>query len=305
MTSLRESLACKCKFGKFEFWATSTGGGGKRRIAQYNAIGVDGAVLEDLGEDARVETLKAYLTESEWIELDNIRREAKTKTFVHPLFGVYEARLAECTYEATILEGVTASLTIIEDGDHTIQLAPVVVTIPAAASAARGAADAFSEGLDDLSDLDGFSDAFDLSVLDMTDALSSWDSILDLAEAATSTWEQMGAEFDKLSSAAEGFIDQLDAAYDSVADLATLGLEDLVYCTIATARECVDSVQNSLSGALQPFKVVSPVGLWEVARNLMGSDDEDTIAQLLALNPSVVDLDCLPSGLELQVPILL
>jgi len=57
MTSLRESLYTRTRIGSIEFDAASASGGGKRRLAIHEAIGVDGGSIEDLGEAPRVENL--------------------------------------------------------------------------------------------------------------------------------------------------------------------------------------------------------------------------------------------------------
>ena len=306
MTSLRESLYTKAQIGSIQFEAASASGGGKRRLAIHEAIGVDGATIEDLGEAPRVEHLSAHVGEDVYLKLENLRREATVQTCTHPLFGTFQGRIHEISYEAGTKHGVNIKLTLIEDGQHALVLAPVTLSLPSSAGA-------FAAGLDDWGDINTEAD-FESYLSDESFGIvqglgsdflgfaNAFDTVLDAVQSGTSTWAALGSALDDLGSSLDSFVDGVYGLADEIGQ-AGMDIIDASYSLVRAARDCVDAAQSEAATILQPFKVATPVGVAALCREFLGSDDDDMIDLFLESNPTIIDLNAIPSGLDIVLPV--
>jgi len=294
----RDKLLTNAKVGPIEFVAASVSGGGTaRRLAIYEAIGVDGAELEDLGQGPRREVLKARLDEGVWQKLENLKRDGKAVQCVHPLFGVFTGRVESCPYEAGPKSLVDCTITLIEDGQHTVQLAPITLSLPDAASA-------FSAGLDDLDGLampDEWTDAQGNYGFTM-DSFSDFDSTLSDVMSGGSSWTDLGSAFDSLVDTVDSVVTAVEG---EIRDLGQAGADmmDTALDLANKARQCVDAAQDELATVWEPFQVRGSLSVAELARDWLGSDDDDAIDQILDSNPSIIDINSIPEGMDILIPI--
>ena len=101
MSETREKIAGEAQIGAVKFWATrATPQPTPRRIVEYGGIGVNGGQTEDLGKNARREILNATVDEIVYLDLDEIKNQAKVVTCVHPLFGVFQGRVLDVVPDA-------------------------------------------------------------------------------------------------------------------------------------------------------------------------------------------------------------
>lgn len=310
MPSTREALAGPAKIGSIEFYATGASGpGAPRRIIRYGGIGVDGQVTEDAGMDARVESLQAIVDEAIWIKLNNLKNEAKVVQAIHPLFGVMQARLQNVTYNAGPDDLVEIQVTLVEHGDPSILLAPQSVSLSGKTQDTRSAWSDLDDTFAELNALDIPSD-LSSSIASMQAEWSIFDDVLDLAAAGDALHDEVAASFNDIAEAGEAVIDSIDSAVDSVdsaidsvTDLFDYATEDLIYETLSAARGVVNTVSRQSTSVWQAFDVIDPVSIAEVALELIGSDDDETIQRILDRNQSIVDLNAVPPGTTISVPV--
>ncbi len=142
------------QIGPVKFWATSAQTNpNPRRIVQYTGVGVDGAVTEDLGQNARTETLNAIVEEDIYIALNDLKNEAKVVIIVHPLFGAFEGRIIDAVPTAGPADMVDIVVTVVEHGKPI----DVFVLPPKTTASAKQSATAAFDNLG-LDDLDGLAD---------------------------------------------------------------------------------------------------------------------------------------------------
>jgi prophage DNA circulation protein len=306
MTTTRQSLAGKLKIGTWEAWAKSLSGGGTRRLAGQKAIGVDGETFEDLGEDARRETMSAELDENEWQKLDNLRRAAKIYTITHPLFGTFQGRIVSCPYQAGLRDMVDAEITLVEDGEPTSNAAAVTITLPAAAQAYKAQKAAYDDASTDWDGL-AIPASTDSSKSSFDSAMSDFDAQVDSAREGDASWEDLSSVYDDLGSTGGTFLDSLDeltdSALDVVNDVLDLGMDSLTYAVIDAARTCIGAATDQVTNVWRTLRTTTPVSVAELAVDWLGSDDDDSIDAILAANPQIVDLNYVPTGIELQLPV--
>jgi len=299
MASLRETIAMEAKVGSVKFWAKRANPQPTpRRLAQYIGVGVTGASLEDLGRNARVEILTAEVTEDIYVDLDFIKDAAKVITIQHPLFGVFEGRLADVTYDAGPNDMVDIVCTCIEDGD------PKVLFVPAANTTAqkKQSADSTFDNLT-LSAFDAAptSSGLPSASASLDSSFSSLSAVMDAVSSADALWADASAAFSDLASAGDVFIDAVDSFQDATQEM--VDMVDTTYELINTAREWVDAVENQVAGVWQNMRITTPLSIAEIALGLVGKDDEDTIDLILSRNPTLIDLNAVPVGFELSIPI--
>jgi prophage DNA circulation protein len=242
MSQIRDALATQVKIGSVSFYATSVSGpGGERRIARYTGVGVDGAVTEDLGAQARESTISATIDESTYIKLRDVRDAGKVVDITHPLFGTFSGRITKLEYTANPSDMVEVSVGVVEHGDPAALLAPVVIPLNSAAQNAKAAFDDL--GLDDL---DGLSTP-DLSTAigNMESSWDSFDSVLDSALSGDVLFDEMAAAFDDIATTGQQLIDAVDSAYSDIeSTLTEYPIQDGIYELISAGRDVVNSLER-------------------------------------------------------------
>lgn len=302
MPSDRELLASPCKIGALEFEAMALSGGGQRRLVGHSGIGVDGQVFEDLGEDARAETLRAEISESMYIKLDGLRREGKVVDIEHPLFGNFRGRVQTVNYEASIMEGVDVTIILVEDGEATMVLPPTVSNLPASAQRAKSLATQAADKKDDATALPDWPDAADDAWDDFDSSWSDFDGTLDDVLEGTAVADELASAFKAVADDADVLIGALDDAVLEVTDLAEVEATDIIYEMIDAAGECVVAAGSQLVSAWRRHETKGPVNLSNLLRDYLGSDNEDSLEKFLESNPAIIDLTTIPAGTELLLP---
>lgn len=303
--SARDQLASEAKIGNVSFYATSASGpGAPRRIVQYTGVGVDGAVTEDMGADARQETLQATIDEDVFLKLKEVKDTAKVVTAVHPLFGVMDARVINIEYEANARDMVDVTITLVEHGTPAILLAPKVISLASAAQNAKSAFDDLSGDLDDLDDFD-LGDNLTSSIGSMNSQWSLFDSVLDSALSGDVLIDDMAAAFSDIAKAGQGLIDAAESAYNDVAELVAYPIQDTIYELIDAGRDVVNSLERQATDVWQEVTAVGSVSIEELALEYFGvdADLDDAIQKILDRNPQIIDVSAVIPGTELSIPI--
>jgi len=300
MASLRESIAAEAQIGTVKFWATrASPSATPRRIAQYTGVGVNGAVTEDLGEDARTEILSATVTENIYIDLKDIKSAGNVVTCVHPLFGVFEGRLADITYDAGPDDMVDIQCTLVEHGDPNILL----VTVNNAAAKRQSAKSVFDDlGLDDLDDFDT-STGLPQAGAAFSASYGTFDAVMDAVESGDALWQDVAVVYNDVASAGKDLIDAIDLVADITDELIDIG--DKTLEIINLANEAIGEMERQVSDVWQTVKVTNPVSLSALALELMGDATEESINLILDRNPTLIDICALPTGVEISIPVIL
>lgn len=290
------------QIGTVKFWATRAAtNANPRRIVQYNGIGVDGASTDDLGVNARVETLNAIVDEDIYAQLLTIKNEAKIITMVHPLFGAFEGRLMDVVPDAGPDDMVDIVCTLCESGDPT---ALFVTTINTTASAKQAATSAFDNlGLDDLDGLADFPTSTGLPAAGagMNQSWASFSGVMDQVSSADALWTDVTAAYNDLAVAGDTLINAIDGYAEATQDM--IDMVDTTYELLGDARSFVDSMEQRIGSVWQDLKVVNPISLAEIALDLIGDDAEETIDLILERNPTIIDLNAVPVGFTLSIPV--
>lgn len=280
-----------------------SGGNNDRRIARYRSIGVNGADLEDLGQDERQDGYTATVAEYVFLQLEAIKEAGKPVTIVHPIFGTYQGRLASCKYTATTRSGVEISLTLIEDGTAAKKNLNVVQSLPAWSGAANAAWSLANESILDLASLDDLPTDIFTAIGDLTTAWNAFSAVGDLVAVGAATFDEISATLTDLGSAVDSMISTVDNAWGVVEGIADIALEDTLYPLMAAARGVADSVRATTSGRTIALVTAGATSLADIARKYLGRDDDDAIDLILAQNPSQIDSAWVPSGMSLTIPI--
>ncbi|MHC4890898.1 MAG: hypothetical protein ACYTEO_15700 [Planctomycetota bacterium] len=309
MVTIRDSIAAETTIGTIKFFATSVSGGGTRRIVRYSKVGVDGQDTEDLGEDARTEALRAELDEDVWQKLDNLRREGKVQTCTHPLFGVMKARILSCPYEADHTSMVSCTITLIEDGEHTIQIAPQYLSLPGAAQKARSVWDnlQLDDSVGGVANLDDPPSELTGATEDLETAWDSFDAALTDAESGF-VGDSLDASFGDLAEAAESMADAVAQTLDNnlmsdPTDLLELSIIEPTFELIDAARATVESAHEVTKNIWQDFQIKLPLSVGELAQDWLGEDNEENRDLILEKNPTIVDVNHIPSGESVILPV--
>lgn len=307
MTTTREQVAAPAKIGSFEFEATVVSGGGRRNLAPQGGIGRDGEDHDDLGEAGRREQLEADLDEIGYQKLENLRRAAKPYTIVHPLLGAFWGRIHGINYQGNPEPDLLkVTIELVEEGDHTTQMPAVVLSLSAAAQAARSAYDDL--GWDDLDGLADIGTADLDGVLDNTGtafkgAWGDFDDLMSAAELGTATWEEVSDGFVALGEGVQGLLDELPQAYEQCEKWITTSWEHGLHALMGAAGDVVTAARGAGAAFMRQVKVKSPQSIWELSKEWLGADDDETVNEILEANPQLIDLVAILPGTELQIPV--
>ena len=305
MTTVRQQVAAPAKIGPLEFEATVASGGGSRNLSAQGGIGRDGEDHDDLGEGARRETLEAELDEITYQRLDNLRRAAKPYTIVHPLLGAFWGRIHRARYTGRANPDLLAvTIELVEEGDHTTQMPAQVVSLPAAAAAARSAFDDLGlDGLADIPELGGLPDALSSSMPEFEAAWADFDTVMSAVEFGTASWEEVSGSFVALGDAVQGVLDDAERAYEQSEQWITTTVEGGLHTLMAAAGDVVTAARGAGAAWLRQLELPVLQTIWEVAEEHLGASDDDTVAELLAANSQLVDIVAIPAGTQLQIPV--
>jgi prophage DNA circulation protein len=303
-SDVRELLAGMAQIGDVRFWATRvTKGPNPRRIMQYTGVGVDGASTEDLGMNARTETLTAIVEEDVFNRLDLVKNAAKEVTIVHPLFDAFNGRLMDVVPEANPDDMLDIVVTVCESGDP---IGLFVASAPTTASAKQATTSAFDDlGLDDLDGLADFptSSGLPSAGTGMNNSWAGFASVMDAVDSADALWTDVSAAYNDLASAGNVLIDTIDAYVDATQDM--IDIVDSTYELLDEARRFVDAMEKQSGSVWQDLKITTPLSLAEIALELIGNDTEETIDLILDRNPTLIDLNAVPVGVTLSIPVVL
>jgi hypothetical protein len=303
MTTTREKIAGQAQIGNVSFWATrATPQPTPRRIVQYTGVGITGAQTEDLGQDARTETLTATVDELVYLDLDQIKKEANVVTIVHPLFGVFQGRVLDVTAEATPDPMVDITVTVVEHGDPADLFAPIRAST---ASLSNSASAAYADMSGDLDDLDDFPTDTGLPSANQNfqGAYNNFTAVADSVNSADAVWTEAAAAYNELATATNVLIDTIDDYAAATQEM--VSIVDSAYELIDVTRTWVDTMANQAESVWQDFRVLHPLSLAEIALDIMGDASEETIDLLLERNPTLIDVTAVPIGVNLSVPVVL
>ncbi len=301
-SALRASLAGMAQIGPIKFWATSAQTNpNPRRIVQYIGIGVDGAVTEDLGQNARTETLNATVEEDIYIKLNDLKNEAKILIIVHPLFGAFEGRIIDAVPTAGPQDMVDIVVTVVEHGKPIdVFVLPQKTTASAQQSASAAFANLGLDNLDGLADFDS-STGLPAAGAGMNNSWASFSSVMDSVSTADALWTDVSAAYNDLASAGNVLIDAVDGFVDATQDM--IDMVDSTYELLNEARDFVDAMEQRIGSVWQNLQVTTPLSIAEIALDLIGDDSEETIDLILERNPTLIDLNAVPIGFELSIPV--
>ncbi len=301
-SALRATLAGMAQIGPIKFWATSAQTNpNPRRIVQYNGVGVDGAATEDLGQNARTETLNATVEEDIYVKLNDLKNEAKLLIIVHPLFGAFEGRIVDAVPTAGPADMIDMVVTVIENGK------PIdVFVLPAntTASAKQSATAAFANlGLDDLDGLADFDSSTGLPAAGagMNNSWASFSGVMDAAQSSDALWADVTSAYSNLADAGNVLINTVDGFVDATQEMADM--VDSTYSVLKEARNFVDAMEQQAGNVWQDLKITTPLSLAEIALDLIGDDSEEIIDLILERNPTLIDLNAVPVGVQLSIPV--
>lgn len=299
MASTRDLLAAECKIGKVSFFATGCSSSGEaRRIAKYTGVGVDGAYTEDLGSEARTDSITATVDEVTYLKLRAVKNAGKVVEITHPLFGTYQGRLVNIEFQANVNDMVDVTLSTIEHGLPSIIMATALST----GSAAQNTKSAYDNlGLDDLDGL-ATPDLSD-SIGNMQSSWTSFDSVLDAAMSGDVLFDEMAAAFNDIATAGQDLIDAVDSAYNDIVDLVEYPIQEGVYDLIDSARDVVNSLERQAGDVWQNFQTQGSVSVAELALEFLGSDSDESIQRILDRNPQIIDVSALVPGVALSIPV--
>jgi hypothetical protein len=298
MASIRESIAGMAQIGNVKFWATrATPQPTPRRVMQYTGVGVVGAVTEDLGRNARTEILNATVNEDVYLDLDQVKNAAKVVTCVHPLFGVFEGRLIDVTFDAGPDDMVDIVCTLVEHGDPS---AIFIVTVNSTAAKKQSADSVFDDM--DLDGLDDFPTATGLPAAGqgLTGSYGNFSALMEAGPDDT-LWTEVAAGFNDLAESGNTLIEAIDGYADATQEL--VDMVDSTYELINIGREYVDAMERQVSDVWQSVKITHPLSVAEIALELVGNATEDTIDTILDRNPALIDICAVPIGTELSIPV--
>ena len=196
---------------------------------------------------------------------------------------------------------VDITCTLCESGDPT---ALFVTTINTTASAKQSATNAFDNlGLDDLDGLANFDSSTGLPAAGagMNSSWASFSGVMDAVESANALWADATSAYNDLATAGDTLIDAVDGFVDSTQEM--VDMVDNTYDLLNEARNFVDAMEQKTGSVWQDFKITTPLSIAEIALDIIGNDTEETIDLILDRNPTIIDLNAVPIGLQLSVPV--
>jgi len=297
--SLRSSIAGEAQIGSVKFWATrATPQSTPRRVVQYTGIGITGAVTEDLGRNARTEILNATVDETVYLDLDGIKNAGKVVTIVHPLFGVFEGRLVDVTYDAGPNDMVDIVCTVVEHGDPTDFF---IIKVGTTASKKQSVDAVFADlDLDELGDFPT-SSGLPSAGAGLSNGYSNFSSVMSAVSAGDGLWADVSAAYSELAEAGNTLIEAVDAFEDATQEM--IDMVDTTYELIDVARDYVDAMEKQVADVWQNLRIDTPLSLAEIALELVGDASEETIDLILDRNPTLIDICAVPIGVTLSIPV--
>jgi hypothetical protein len=300
MASVREQLAAKCKIDTVEFWAQSVQGGFRRNLVGHGGIGVEGERFEDLGEEARRETVQAELFEDEYLKLVAVFENGKKVGFTHPLFGVKQVRIEQISYRANDREMVDATIVLVEDGEREMQLAPVVLDLGTEAAKWDGVEAKYAEVSTQIV-ADGYpvSGVID-SVIEQEFSIqfSSFSDVVELALTGEAIIDEVSAAYETMAAAANDFISEFEDLSAVYAPYVDLGYE-----TIAVGQDIIRSMSVLDSGPWNLFMTQVPTLIGDIAAEYLGVDSEENVDLILEHNPQLLEVGLIQPGFEIVIPV--
>lgn len=301
MASARETMAAKCKIDTFEFWANTVSGNLRRSLVGHGGIGIEGQSFEDLGEDAEPIKITAEIFEDEFLTLKSIFRKGKKVAFTHPLFDVSQVRFESLDYNADSREMVDVTISVFEDGEREIALAPIVLSLGTEAARWHGAISDINITATQLT-ADGFdvSDFVDPLILAAGNAANeAFSAVVDAALEAEAAVDELAAAYSVAAKSADDTISELEEAGGVFGEII-----DDIYGSIAIAQDVVRSVSVLDSAPWNLFRAQAPTLMGSIAADFLGADNEDNVALILEYNPTLIDMGLVPAGVELIIPVL-
>lgn len=303
MTRLAGRTAVKLTLGSIEIIATDLDGGGTRRIVKHHSIGVDGADLQDMGEDARVDTYNATVSDEIAADLEALRKDAKKITITHPLFGSYEGRIESLQYKASSKSGVDVVIKTVEDGVAATRITGTTVSLPSAAGSARAAWSDASDAFDTISEIEDLPG----KITDAIDAIEvgweAFDGVLTAVESGVQTWRELSASAAELGGLVQDTITAVDDAISDVTELAETALEDSLYPLMQAANYAVDAARETTAKAWQTASVAVPSSIGQVARMIYGRDDDAACDLVASYLPDRIDYAFIDAGTRFTLPV--
>lgn len=302
MPTPRQQLATKAKIGTMEIWVQLIKGNRPRRLVRYPGVKVDGEKLEDIGEGARTETWEAYLDEFEFARLEALRKEANVQTVVHPLYGTFQARIADLAHEITPRHGLKATITLVEDGFPAADRAEAVLGEAEPASA-RQKARAAKSVYDDL-DFDDLELPADLVSSQETfeESWAAFDQTIADVESGATTPDSLSGAYVDLGASVEDVLRDWEAAEVLDGDLLLYDLEDVLLELMDAARLAVEASLVT-STTWTSFEARAALSLPELVADWFGDVDDATLDLVLDYNPELIDLMAIDVGTQIVLPV--
>lgn len=228
MSDVWESVLYPATFGGIPIDVLSTRDSFRRSLVPFGPPGRDGAIVQDMGADARVTTARFFFFERDGDpaipadQRDHVRRcreflalanSGKAQEFVHPIFGSFPAMVEVADVETVAEERdqITVDVTILEQGINprplTAQIAdPTDGAQAAVAAQAQIARDQAAAGVDEgtLTEEDG--DLVTTVCDDAEATVVSWSADPDI------TPRDVTAALQRLSTVINGAINELELA---------------------------------------------------------------------------------------------
>ena len=282
-------------YAGIKFSAETIQGSRARRITEHQAYGRSGADTEDTGRNAYRDQIAARLDLATYKRLMNVINQGKVRTFTHPVFGTYKARVHVVTdsmgasrtagainFQAEVIEDVSQPLSTKADATPRTYRNRAQAWYDEAAEnwpAELNETGAFIEIGDD------FNSAFDDLINEVDLYMAGGATVDGLARAMSGMESASGAAISALHTQAE----YLEGSYATVTS---------VYNLVGAAQDLVDVVAQT--AADHTARVMDgPMDVYTLAINLYG--DAGKAAQIIAQN-NLLDPFWIPAGTEVVLP---
>lgn len=303
MATQQETITQQAQVGRIKFYASACPHQGSRRVQVQETVGGEGGETADFGSDARSYQLAGVLTVPEYLDLVALMDEAQVLDVVHPLFGVLRARITAVQGDPPPdKEGVDASITVVESGPRAVQLAPTVVTLPAAAAQSRALWADLEDSMEALGELD-LGDAWDAVAVGLVTAWAAWELVLDAVDVGAQVYGEASAAYGGLMDAVGTAVDMVDNLVVETVDLLESTVVDELYSLADSARAVVDRVGLGMGDVVQQVQAVGDMPLVDLVGSFLDTATEEELDAWADLNPGLVDLLVAPEGITLAVPV--
>jgi hypothetical protein len=279
-----------------------SGGNNDRRIARYRALGVNGAELEDLGQDERQDSYAAVVSEVTFLELEAIKEAGQAVQIVHPLFGTYLGRLVSLRYQASSRSGIGITLAVVEDGVARAKgiTAP---SLPSAAGACSAAWADVNASILDLAVLPGLPAEIYAGIATITTQWAQWSGLQTMALAGLVSGQSLAASMQDLGTAADTLLAATDNQWGLLAGIEAICLEDSLFPLMTAVRAAVNAASATTARGFVTHTTASACSLAWLALQYMGREDDDTLDLILAQNPNQVDVAWVRAGVTITIPL--